>query len=56
MQAKAMFADFVQLLGKSYESGKVHEGVFAAMMDVESVNEVSWNTAVRRVLEQHEKQ
>ena len=44
-----MFADFVQLLGNSYEPGKVHEGVFAAMMDVQSVNEVSSNLADHQV-------
>lgn len=37
--AKSLYSDFVRLVGEVYESERVQDGVFGAMMDVELVND-----------------
>jgi D-aminoacyl-tRNA deacylase len=39
MQAKAAYAAFLQLVRDSYQSDKVADGEFGAMMDVSLVND-----------------
>ena len=37
--AKAMYENFLELLRSQYETDKIHDGVFGAMMDVALVND-----------------
>ena len=39
LQAKEMYAAFLQRLGEQYDTGKVFDGEFGAMMDVALVND-----------------
>ena len=40
IQARAFYTDFVAVVKQKYPMGKVHDGEFGAMMDVQLINDV----------------
>ena len=46
LQAEQAYSGFLKLLGSQYDSTKVKDGVFGAMMDVSLVNDVSLHSII----------